>query len=158
MKKNIFILCLFILFSGCGQSLQKADKGGDVVFCDDSGIILRAPKGVDQLSRWSGTWKSDEKDGHGGVLKCVAWRVEDSQWKARFAGYCNRQFFYEIAMSGREKGDRIIFSGSANLSESDGKYTWTGEIFGTKFNGRYESEKGKTGRFTMLPENTQESI
>jgi hypothetical protein len=157
MKKNVCILCLFMFFAGCGQSLEKADKGGAVVVCDDSSITLRAPEGVDQLSSWSGTWKSDEKDGHGGLLKCVAWRVEGSHWKARFAGYCNRQFFYEIAMSGREKGDRIVFSGDANLGESDGKYTWRGEIFGKRFEGKYESEKGKTGSFTMQPDKSEES-
>ena len=157
MKKKICFLCLFIFSAGCEQSPDRAEKDGDVVFCDDRSFTIRVPEGVEQLSNWSGTWKSDEKGGHGGVLKCVAWHVEGSQWKARFAGYCNRQFFYEIAMTGQEKGEKIVFSGDANLGEEDGKYTWRGEIVGTKFDGKYESEKGKQGSFTMQPDKTEES-
>ena len=151
MKKKICFLCLFLFIAGCRKSPENDEKDGDVVFCDDRSFTIRVPEGVEQTSSWSGTWKSDEEGGHGGELKCVAWRVDGPLWKARFAGYCNRQFFYEIAMTGREKDERIVFSGNADLGEEDGKYTWRGEVVGTKFDGRYESEKGKQGSFTMRP-------
>jgi hypothetical protein len=151
MKKKICFFCLFLIAAGCGQSPEKDKKDVDVVFCEDQSFTITVPEGVEQVSSWSGTWKSDEEDGHGGALKCVAWRVDGPKWKARFAGYCNRQFFYEIPVTGLEKDKGIFFSGDADLGEEDGKYTWTGEIVGTKFDGRYKSKKGKAGSFTMQP-------
>jgi PhoPQ-activated pathogenicity-related protein len=133
------------------RSGEKGEKDVKVVFCEDQSFTITVPEGVEQVSSWSGTWKSDEEGGHGGALKCVTWRVDGMQWKARFAGYCSQQFFYEIAMTGREKAEGVVFSGDADLGEKDGKYTWRGKMVGTKFDGRYESEKGKTGSFTMQP-------
>ena len=151
MKKNMCFLCLFLFAAGCGQSPEKDEKDVVVVFCEDQSFTISVPEGVEQVSSWSGTWKADEQGGHGGALKCVAWRVDDTQWKARFAGYCNRQFFYEIAMTGSQKDERVVFSGNADLGEEDGKYTWRGDIVGENFDGKYESEKGKTGSFKMQP-------
>jgi hypothetical protein len=127
MNKKMSLLCLFVLSAGCAQQAK-------------SGL------------QWVGTWaEAGGKDAHGGELKCVARRVEGSQWKAHFTGYCNRQFAYDVEMTGTQKGERIVFSGDADLGQDDGKYTWTGEIVGGRFDGEYTSEKGKRGSFAMRP-------
>jgi hypothetical protein len=67
MKKKIALLCLCIFLAGCEKSPENAEKDGPVVFCDDQSITLRAPKGIEQFSNWSGTWKSEEE---GGMVGC----------------------------------------------------------------------------------------
>ena len=99
-------------------------------------------------STWKGTW--DGGDPHRGELRCLVRRLSGLNWEATFTGYCNRQFAYEVKMTGEKKGDKVIFSGQADLGDADGGlYQWTGEIYGETFLGHYASEQGKTGTFTM---------
>lgn len=101
-------------------------------------------------SSWKGTWQADDNPAeHCGELECTAAPVVGKRWEAEFKGYCNRQFVYQVQMKGKQKGDKIVFKGEADLGEKDGAYTWTGKIVGDTFTGSYTSAKGKTGSFTM---------
>ena len=98
---------------------------------------------------WAGTWQGDRPD-YGGDLHCNVEQINEQQWRAAFTGYCGRFFAYKITMDGRAEGDAVAFGGKQDLGEADGGiYHWTGRIEGDSFHGRYRSEKGKIGTFTM---------
>lgn len=100
---------------------------------------------------WQGTWEADDKS-HNGELRSTVKQVDGEKWEARFSGYCNRQFVYDVKMQGKRDGEKVVFEGKADLGEKDGGvYTWTGEMIGDKFTGKYKSEKGKKGTFVMKP-------
>jgi hypothetical protein len=101
-------------------------------------------------SRWTGTWQAADSPEHGGDLHCVAKKIGDGKWKAKFSGYCGRQFVYKIDMDGHEEGEQVAFGGEVDLGEDGGGvYTWTGAMTGKEFNGEYTTEKGGTGKFEM---------
>lgn len=103
---------------------------------------------AETASIWKGEW--DGGGPHCGELRCLARQVEGDQWEAIFTGYCNRQFAYEVTMSGTKSGGQVIFSGEADLGDADGGvYEWTGEISGNTLIGRYSSKSGKKGVFEM---------
>ena len=102
-----------------------------------------------QAYEWSGNW-SGNRPGYGGDLHCNVEQINDQDWSARFTGYCGRIFAYEVTMSGRLDGDKIVFSGEADLGEEDGGlYQWAGAIEGDTFDGGYDSTTGKQGTFSM---------
>ncbi len=101
-----------------------------------------------QNHRWSGTWQ-DSAPGHNGDLYCTVRQIDNDNYKARFTGYCGRQFAYNITMKGRTKTDTVLFEGKADLGDDDGEYQWTGTIRGDRFDGQYRSAKGKVGTFAM---------
>ena len=97
-----------------------------------------------------GTWEANGRPDYGGDLHCVAKQVEDGKWKARFSGYCGRQFVYKIDMLGAQEGDNVMFAGEVDLGEKDGGiYQWTGEMRDDEFTGKYTSLSGKKGTFVM---------
>lgn len=98
--------------------------------------------------RWTGTWQ-DSAPGHKGELYCAVRQVDAENYKARFTGYCGKQFAYDITMKGHTVADTILFEGEADLGDDDGTYQWTGTIRGDRFDGQYRSVKGREGSFTM---------
>jgi hypothetical protein len=106
-----------------------------------------------QKHRWSGTWQDNTPGpngvAHNGDLYCTVKRVNDENYKARFTGYCGRQFAYDITMRGRAEAGTVLFEGTADLGDDGGEYQWTGTIRGERFNGQYRSAKGKEGTFSM---------
>ena len=104
-------------------------------------------------NRWSGTWQDNASvqnvPEHNGDLYCTVKRIDAENYKARFTGYCGRQFAYDITMKGRSEADTVHFEGQADLGDEDGAYQWTGTIRGDQFDGQYRSAKGKEGTFTM---------
>ena len=100
------------------------------------------------VSAWKGRW--DGGGEHRGELKCLARHLSGEDWEATFTGTGNGKFAYEVVMRGRKTGDKIVFTGEADLGDKDGGlYQWSGEIDGKGFIGRYSSEKGKKGTFKM---------
>mgnify|MGYP001358705057 CR=1 FL=1 len=101
-------------------------------------------------TKWSGSWVDLRAEDHGGDLHCVANQMDDATWKARFSGFCGRDFAYDIEMHGRQKGDKVVFAGDVDLGEEDGGvYTWTGHMAGDQFVGQYATKDGKAGTFEM---------
>jgi hypothetical protein len=97
---------------------------------------------------WIGNWDSGGE--HRGELRCLARHVAENSWEATFAGYCNREFLYEVRMQGSKEGEKIVFKGEADLGEQDGGvYQWHGEIQGRSFLGLYTSASGKKGEFKL---------
>ena len=102
-----------------------------------------------QTQRWSGNWQGNPT-GYGGDLHCTVEQLDGDQWRAEFTGNCGRDFSYQITMDGTAEGEKVVFSGDADLGEQDGGvYHWTGEMDGELFEGEYTSTTGKTGTFRM---------
>ena len=103
-----------------------------------------------RTERWSGVWIDERAEDHGGDLHCVARQIDETTWKAKFSGFCGRQFAYDIQMDGRREGDEVVFAGDVDLGEEDGGvYSWSGSMAGDRFDGQYATKEGKAGTFQM---------
>ena len=110
---------------------------------------------------WVGTWGpySPPKEGEEPApkkytkdqmrLDCKVVELRDGKWQATFEGECGRPYKYTIQMLGRQAGDVVLFSGTADLGEKDGGvYDWIGRTNAEEFIGFYTSQK-YTGHFRL---------
>jgi hypothetical protein len=110
---------------------------------------------------WTGTWGvySPPKAGEAPPPAAKATpqarldsKVKDlgsNKWEATFEGECGRPYKYTIRMLGRQAGDAVLFSGTADLGEKDGGiYDWIGRATEKEFIGFYTS-RGYTGTFRL---------
>ena len=82
-------------------------------------------------------------------MDCTVEALPDGKWQATFEGECGRPYKYTIKMLGRQAGDVVLFSGSADLGEMDGGvYDWIGRASGKDFVGFFTS-RGYTGTFRL---------
>ena len=110
---------------------------------------------------WVGTWGtySPPKEGEAPApkkytkdqmrLDCKVVELREGKWQATFEGECGRPYKYTIQMLGRQAGDVVLFSGSADLGEKDGGvYDWIGRANAEEFIGFYTSQR-YTGHFRV---------
>ena len=114
--------------------------------------------------KWTGTWgvyappplkpepsAAPKKDytAQQKLMDCTVESLPDGKWQATFEGECGRPYKYTIKMQGRQVGDVVMFSGSADLGEMDGGvYDWIGRASGKDFVGFFTS-RGYTGTFRL---------
>ena len=111
---------------------------------------LKSPPPL-KLTAWSGTWLPERDPENCGELECKARLLPNGKWEATFRGYCNRQFLYEVKMTGREQNGEVKFEGEADLGPREGIYKWTGKIAEGQFTGIWQSKNkpAKKGTFEM---------
>jgi len=149
MQKRILLAVAVVLFAGgIGYSQTKIDAGK-----------LPAVAG-----KWTGTWgvyappalkpettSAPKKDytAQQKAMDCSVEALPDGKWQATFEGECGRPYKYTIKMQGRQVGDVVMFSGTADLGEMDGGvYDWIGRASGKDFVGFFTS-RGYTGTFRL---------
>lgn len=114
--------------------------------------------------KWTGTWgvyappplkpetpaiPKKEYTAQQRQMDCVVEALPGGKWQATFEGECGRPYKYTIKMAGRQNGDVVMFSGSADLGEADGGvYDWIGRASGKDFVGFFTS-RGYTGTFRL---------
>jgi hypothetical protein len=110
---------------------------------------------------WVGTWSqySPPKEGEPPApakytkdqmrLDCTVVELRDGKWQATFEGECGRPYKYTVQMLGRQAGDVVMFTGTADLGEKDGGvYDWIGRTTEDEFVGFFTSQK-YTGHFRL---------
>lgn len=113
------------------------------------------------LGNWTGTWgvysppkpgeqpQSQKKSASDARLDCKVVEMKDGKWQATFEGECGRPYKYTVTMLGRQAGDVVLFSGTADLGAQDGGvYDWIGRAMGDEFVGFFTSQK-YTGHFRL---------
>ncbi len=121
-----------------------------VMYVIVAGFILTGCQSI-EISRWSGSWVDERSSDHGGDLRCISRRLDETNWQATFSGFCGREFGYDIEMHGRQDDSAVKFDGEVDLGEEDGGvYTWTGVMQGNYFDGEYATRTGKAGSFAMV--------
>ena len=110
---------------------------------------------------WAGKWGpySPPKEGEAAPpakytkeqmrMECKVVELVDGKWQATFEGDCGRPYKYTVQMLGRQAGDAVLFSGTADLGDQDGGvYDWIGRATEDEFIGFYTSRK-YTGHFRL---------
>ena len=114
--------------------------------------------------KWSGTWgvyappplkvvspavSKKQYTEQQRLMDCTVEAMPDGKWQATFEGECGRPYKYTIKMLGRQAGDVVMFSGTADLGEMDGGvYDWIGRANNKEFVGFFTS-RGYTGTFRL---------
>ena len=149
MHKRILLVMAAVLFAaGIGYSQTNKDS-----------VKLPAVVG-----KWSGTWgvyappaikpepaAAPKRDytAQQKAMDCIVEALPDGKWQATFEGECGRPYKYTIKMQGRQVGDVVMFSGTADLGEMDGGvYDWIGRANQKDFVGFFTS-RGYTGTFRL---------
>lgn len=102
----------------------------------------------DAEGKWIGEWSGGAPGCK--LIECVAARQDGETWTAKFRAQCDKEYFYQVEMTGKTVGKVVVFSGSADLGGQYGVYKWTGMVHGDKFLGKYDSVDGKkSGAFWM---------
>ena len=133
----------------------------DKVSSHDAGKPDKATERPNVKGDWSGTWSaySPPKEGEPPPpakytkeqmrLDCKVLELRDGKWQATFEGECGRPYKYTVQMLGRQAGDVVLFTGSADLGEKDGGvYDWIGRATEVEFVGFFTNQK-YTGYFRM---------
>ena len=103
---------------------------------------------ADAEGKWIGEWSGGAPNCK--LIECVAVRQKGETWSAKFRAQCDKEYFYDVEMTGKTVGKVVVFSGLADLGVQYGVYKWTGIVHGDKFLGKYNSVDGqKSGAFWM---------
>ena len=79
-----------------------------------------------------------------GPMAAGVQEYDDGTWRARFTGiFEGRKFDYVVQFTG--PADRLVGEARINVA----KYTWSGRITRETFFGRYRSNRGHDGTFTL---------
>ena len=149
MHKRILLVVLLVLFAvGVGFTQKNSNLGASPAV----------------TGKWSGTWgvyappalkpepsaaPKKEYTAQQKAMDCVVEALPDGKWQATFEGECGRPYKYTIKMQGRQVGEVVMFSGTADLGEMDGGvYDWIGRANHKEFVGFFTS-RGYTGTFRL---------
>lgn len=101
----------------------------------------------DDARTWEGTWVNRRYNSNG-TLRCVATPGKDGTWTATFSGvFMKEQFSFDVKFQGKPGSGQTDLSGNADIRNH--KYEWTGAIKGDSLTGRYRSNSGYFGEFTL---------
>lgn len=96
---------------------------------------------------WQGNWKNFRYKTTG-PLKCVAIPRETGDWTARFEGtFMGDPFGYDVKFTANKLRDRVILKGTAVIDGDP--YQWEGYLKGKMLFGRFRSQKGYFGEFSL---------
>ena len=116
----------------------------------------RGPQAPPEIAgKWTGTWSSfnparptEQPKEMCKQLDAEIVRSGDA-WTATFEGDCGRPYKYKISMNGRQSGNVVLFTGTADLGAQDGGvYDWVGRATNNEFIGFYTSGYA-TGFFNL---------
>lgn len=88
---------------------------------------------------YAGHWYGPNPEKPLGTLNCTITPTGPDQWQADFIATFGEVGEYEVPLEGRREDGKVLFGGDVNLGETDGVYSWTGEIVGDEFTGNYTS-------------------
>lgn len=96
---------------------------------------------------WEGRW-NNKKFGTSEPLKCVASETEKGTWKATFSGsFQGEAFTYDVQFDAKDGKGQSDLSGKANIRGHE--YDWSGSLKGKQLKGKYTSNVGYFGEFTL---------
>ena len=131
-----FVVALFLgaCLLACGCSKFESDWR--------SPALMKAPQDADRFAgRWKGHWKS-VASGHSGSLRCIASRLDQQNYRARFnaSWALLLRFEYTAVMKVDQRADATYFAGEADLGKmAGGVYRYDGHTDGRVFYCKYES-------------------
>jgi len=112
---------------------------------------MRSPATGDAMAgRWKGYWKS-VPSGHGGSLRCIATKVDDATYRARFNATWALllRFEYTVDMHAEPRDGATYFNGQADLGKmAGGVYHYDGHADGHEFYSTYRASSDH-GYFKM---------
>lgn len=116
------------------------------------GCVMAATSGLqasDLSGHWTGTWQSDTT-GHHGPLRCTLTRIDDSHYRADFAGRFFKilPFRYSVDLEVMQEGDLVLLAGDHTLGRRLGVFHYDAEATCTDFVATYSSCKDQ-GTFTL---------
>jgi len=128
---------MLLLLAGCSTFQRDWERLGN------------APRSSGIEGRWDGTWKS-EASGHSNRLRCIVTRTNQTYLARFYANYAKiMRFGYTVPLKVEQHGDRVDFSGEANLHwYAGGRYMYEGSAMATNFSAAYRC-KSDHGIFQM---------
>ena len=106
------------LLIGCQTGLGTTASSG-------SPQASRAPIALaDAEGKWIGQWSGGSPNCK--LIECIAVRQKDDTWSAKFRAQCDKEYFYDVEMTGKTVGKVVVFNGSVDLGGQYGVYNCCG--------------------------------
>ncbi|HYG73591.1 MAG TPA: hypothetical protein VEK08_01060 [Planctomycetota bacterium] len=110
--------------------------------------LSAADASLSLTGEWAGTWTDSrpQYSKSGGPFTCSAKEKSPGVWTCVFALGKGRSWTVEL--KGTERDGKLVFGGTVDLGDTQGLYTWSGELTRDGFTGKYDGP-GEVGTFAM---------
>ena len=104
---------------------------------------------LDLSGSWAGSWK-DSGTGHHGPLWATFVQLEDGNYRVHFRGRFAKiiPFRYSVVLNATEEGDKVLLTGSSDISRRRGTFYYDAEATATDFVSSFRSCKDQ-GQFVL---------